>query len=410
MPVGVIFGQVEFPESLLGVLDHALDETVRALGAAGELDLAFQRRVFFGVEAIVARALAIHRGLEHRLHVLAHDFRAGDQSRDLFLLAHLPVDEGFDVGVVDVHHHHFGGAPRGAARLDRAGRAVADLQEGHQAGGLAAAGKPFVFGAQRREIGAGAGAVFEQARLAHPQVHDAALVDEVVLDRLDETGVGLRVLIGGFGGLEHAGVVVDEEMALAGAVDAIGPMQAGVEPLRRIGRGDLARQHEAHFVEKGLGVFFRVEIAALPAPIGPGASEPVEHLLGRNLAAETLLFGELGQRRLVGDRAPQERGDGIFLDPLEPGGNPGLAEIFLGQHVAGDLAPGRRNLDPVLGEDGRAVRVADFALGLAELDRLIGRLSRLGVEPLDPHHFPRFASGAAAPQIYELAYGAEGAA
>jgi hypothetical protein len=47
-----------------------------------------------------------------------------------------------------------------------------------------------------REIRAGAGAVFEQARLAHPQIHDAALVDEVVGDRLDEAGVRLRMLVG----------------------------------------------------------------------------------------------------------------------------------------------------------------------------------------------------------------------
>ncbi len=40
------------------------------------------------------------------------------------------------------------------------------------------------------------GAVLEQARLAHPQVHDAVLVDEIVLDRLDEAGVRLRMLIG----------------------------------------------------------------------------------------------------------------------------------------------------------------------------------------------------------------------
>src|SRR6266702_1491696 len=49
--------------------------------------------------------------------------------------------------------------------------------------------------AQAREVRAGAGAVLEQARLAHPQVHDPALVDEVVVDRLDKAGVRLRMLV-----------------------------------------------------------------------------------------------------------------------------------------------------------------------------------------------------------------------
>src|SRR4029079_3667129 len=52
--------------------------------------------------------------------------------------------------------------------------------------------------ARRREVGAGAGAVFEQAGFTHPQVHDAALVDEVVTDALDEAGVRLRMLVSRF--------------------------------------------------------------------------------------------------------------------------------------------------------------------------------------------------------------------
>src|ERR1700720_3459484 len=84
------------------------------------------------------------------------------------------------------------------------------------------------------EVGAGPGAVFEQARLAHPQIHDAALIDEVVGDRLDEAGVRLRMLVGGLGLGQLAGLEIHIEVALAWAVDAIGPMQAGVEPLRRV--------------------------------------------------------------------------------------------------------------------------------------------------------------------------------
>ena len=215
--------------------------------------------------------------------MLLVDLGAGDEVGDLLLLDHLPVDELLDVGMIDVEDHHLGGAARGAARLDRARGAVADLEEAHQAGRLAAAGELFAFAAQLREIRAGAGAVFEQARLAHPQIHDAALVDEVVGDRLDEAGMRLRMLVGGGRLHELAGLVVDVEMALARAVDAIGPMQAGVEPLRRVRRHHLHRQHVAVLVEEGLRVGLGGEIAALPAPIGPGAGEPVEHLLAGRL-------------------------------------------------------------------------------------------------------------------------------
>src|SRR3546814_19904706 len=85
-----------------------------------------------------------------------------------------------------------------------------------------------------------------------------------------------------------AGREVDVVVALARAVDAVGPGQAGVEPLRRVRRGDLAGQHVAHLVVVGAGVLLGVEVAALPAPVGPGAGHAVEHLLGRGLADEEI--------------------------------------------------------------------------------------------------------------------------
>ena len=212
------------------------------------------------------------------LRCLRDDLGAGDEGGDLLLLVHLPVDVLLDVGVIDVDDDHLGGAAGGAARLDGAGGAVADLEEAHQAGGLAAAGEAFAFAAQLGEVGAGARAVLEEARLADPEVHDAALVDEVVVDRLDEAGVRLRVLVGGLGLHQLAGEGVDVEVALAGAVDAVGPVQAGVEPLRRVRRDLLGREHVAQLVEEGAGVLLGVEIAALPAPVGPGAGEAVEDL------------------------------------------------------------------------------------------------------------------------------------
>ncbi len=43
-----------------------------------------------------------------------------------------PLDELLDVGVVNVHDDHLGGAPSGTAGFDCGGSAVEDLQEAHQ--------------------------------------------------------------------------------------------------------------------------------------------------------------------------------------------------------------------------------------------------------------------------------------
>ena len=280
--------------------------------------------------------------------------------------------------MIDVDHHHLRGAARRAARLDRAGRPVADLQEAHQARRFAAAAQRLVLAADRREVRAGARAVFEQARLADPQIHDAAVVDQIVGDALDEAGVRLRVLVGRGRAGQFAALVIDVEMALARAVDAVGPVQAGVEPLRRVGGGHLHGQHEAHLVVEGAGVGLGLEIAALPAPIGPGAGQTVEDLLGRG-------FAGFGRGALGRDLAPQPRGDGVLLDRLQFARHALAAEIFLGEHVARHLAPGGRNLDVLLAEDDRAVGIADFAGRLAEGDPLIGVGLALGEVAFDAH-------------------------
>ena len=287
--------------------------------------------------------------------------------------------------MIGVDDHHLRGATRGAARLDRARGAVADLQERHEARRAAAAGEFLVLAPQERKVRAGAGAIFEQARLAHPKVHDPALVDEIVGDRLDEAGVRLRMLVGRLRLDELARLEVDVIMALARPIDAIGPMEAGVEPLRRIGRGHLAREHEAHLVVIGARILVAVEIAGLPAPIGPGAGEAVEHLLRRGLGAHALFLRQRAQRRLVGDRAPQEGGNALLLDALHPRRDARFAEIFLRQHVGRDLAPGGGNFDALKREHDRTVGIADLALGGREGDEVIRADARLGVMPFDAH-------------------------
>ena len=215
------------------------------------------------------------------------------------------------------------------------------LQEAHQPGGPAAAGQRLVLAAQTREVGAGAGAVLEQARLADPQVHDPALVDQVVGDALDEAGVRLRPLVGGARRVRLAGLVVDEPVALRRAVDAVGPVQAGVEPLRRVRRRLLRRQHEAQLVEEGARVRLAVEVAALPAPVGPGAGQPVEHLLGAALAAVALALGKPASAASSAVLPPQPSGHAVLAHRRSRAGTPALRKYFCAStsHATCDHAP-----------------------------------------------------------------------
>ena len=305
--------------------------------------------------------------------------RTGDQGGHLLLFGDFPADEAFDIGMIDVDHHHLGGATGGAARLDGSGGAVADLQEAHQARGLAAARQLFALAPQVGEVGAGAGAIFEETGFADPQVHDAAFIDQIVADGLDEAGMGLGMLVGAVRLGQLAGLIVHIEVTLAGAVDAIGPMQAGVEPLRAVGSPHLLAQHIAHFVIEGLGVILGVEIAALPAPIGPGSGQTVENLLGGMFA------GSLGVSILL--LAPQPFGHTFFAHGLQGlgFGHAGAAEILLSQDVAGHLGPFGRHLDITLGEDHRSIGIADFRGGVLKADALVGGLTGGRKVTLDAH-------------------------
>ena len=311
--------------------------------------------------------------------------RARDQGGHLLLLEHLPGDELLDVGVIDIHRDHLGGAPGRAARLDGAGRPVADLEERHQAGGLAAARELLARAAQPGEVGAGAGAIFKETRLADPEVHDAALVHQVVGDALDETGMRLRPLIGRGRGIGDAVAMVDEPMTLARAIDAVGPMQPRVEPLRRVGRANLRRQHEAELVIEGAGVLLAVEIATLPAPVGPGAGHPVEHLPGAGLAAVALVGRQRRQGLLVGRGAPQPFRHVTFGDLDQMARYAGATEILLGEHIGRDLRPLGRHVDVGLAEDDRAVRIADLGIDSTKRHSFEWRISCSRIPTLQAH-------------------------
>ena len=305
IPVCIVGLELNVGVALTRELDHALDVVFRNLVLLCGLDFALQGRVLRRIEAIIIVRFAVDTSLHDGGQMLLDDLGTGDERSNLLLFLDLPVDIFLDIRMIDVDDDHLGGAAGRAARLDRTCGAVADLQEAHQTGGFATTGKFFTFAAQIAEVRARAGAILEQARFTDPQIHDAAFIDEIVANGLNEAGMRLRMFIGRLGLGQFAGLPVDIEMALAGTVDAIGPMQTGVEPLRAVWSHTLGREHIGKLVAEGEGIFLRGEIATLPAPIGPGAGETVENLAGVHFGAVALIFRQLGKRVLVSDRAPQ---------------------------------------------------------------------------------------------------------
>src|SRR6185437_14735480 len=150
----------------------------------------------------------------------------------------------------------------------------------------------------------------------------------------------------------------------------------------------LLHQHEAGFVVIGARVLLAVEIAALPAPIGPGAGEAVEHFLDALFGAVAPARRNLGECRLVGHAPPQPVGHALLDDGRELGRNAGFAEVFLRQDIARDLAP--LGGDFAIGEmeDARAIGIPDLAGGEPEGDVLVRIFPRDGETTLDTHAKP----------------------
>src|SRR5439155_22383019 len=101
----------------------------------------------------------------------------------------LPHHELPLVGVDQVQAHHLGRACRGPTRLDGAGGEVPNPKKRHQSRGPASPREGLTFPPQLGEVRSRARAVLEDPRFTGPQVHDPAVVDEVILDGLDETVV-----------------------------------------------------------------------------------------------------------------------------------------------------------------------------------------------------------------------------
>ena len=236
-----------------------------------------------------------------------------------------------------------------------------------------------------REVGTGARAIFEQTGFTHPKVHNAAFIHQIVRHGLDEAGMRLRMLIGRLGLGELAGFRIDIEMPLRRAINAIGPMQTRIEPLRAVGSAFLGGEHEAKLVIKGARIFFSVKIAALPAPIGPGACQAVENLLGGHFAGLAIFLSNISQSGIVHFGLPQPARHVVFFNLLQRLGNARAAEILLGQNVRSHLAPTGGNLDIGSAENDGTIGILDFAGDQTKFNGRIRRLASFSITALNAH-------------------------
>ena len=192
----------------------------------------------------------------------------------------------------------------------------------------------------------------EQPGLADPQIHDATLRDQIVVDRLNKTGMGCGARIGVGGGGELAALLVDEPETLRRAGDAVGVEQAGVEPLRAVRGGHLVGQHVLQLVLEGLGVVVGGEVVVLLAPMAPRIGEAVEHVFGGALRAEN------GVAVKIGDRVA------VFVHL----GDAGLSEILGDHDVGGDLGPGGGDFGILHLEHDGSVGVGDLGIASHPFD------------------------------------------
>ena len=86
-----------------------------------------------------------------------------------------------------------------------------------------------------------------------------------------------------------------------------------------------------------------VEVAALPAPVGPGAGQPVEHLRALRSPPSRSPWRQPGERRFVGRAPPQPRRHAVLAAPaLRRAGTPALRKYFCAStsHATCDHAAG----------------------------------------------------------------------
>jgi hypothetical protein len=138
----------------------------------------------------------------------------------------------------------------------------------------------------------------------------------------------LRVLVGGLGLGQLAGFGVDIVVALAGAVDAVGPVQAGVEPLREFG-ARAGWPACSQLVDRRRGRLLRIESSRPSSPSRSRCRRAGRTPGGHRFGAVALVLGQLGER-LLHRRTERHSQDGTEFSStfFSRAGTPALRKYF----------------------------------------------------------------------------------
>ena len=156
---------------------------------------------------------------------------------------------------------------------------------------------------------------------------------------------------------------VDEVVALRRPFDAVGPVQAGVEPLRAVRGRHLFDQYEADFIVEGAGVGFRREVFAPSSPSTSsnprgGGTPDVNQFRHRSVCpcpSGALL------------RHESKRECRRSTDMHKTRRRTGTAEVFLRENIDRDLRPLGRHHHVGHFENDRSVRITDGGTARGEL-------------------------------------------
>ena len=198
------------------------------------------------------------------------------------------------------------------------------------------------FGADGREVGAGARAELEEQHLPLNRRRD---VHQVVLDRLDEARGELRAGISVTRELDLVGGRIPDPAAHRAPRDPVALGEPAVEPDRRIEGADLVHEHVGELGLEGLRFLGILEVAAEGlARLAQGARDPSHHLAHAPLAAGS--------------------------------GDTGLPEVLGDEDVGRELRPVGRHLARPHLEHDRAVGILDARVPLLEPHALEGIVPR----------------------------------
>ncbi len=123
--------------------------------------------------------------------------------------------------MIQVETNHLGCPACGATGFDGACCPVPDFKKAHETAGSTASAEFLSLSPYIGKIRSHTRSVFEYARFPDPEVHNAAIIYQVIFHTQDETGVWLRTFVGRRRLLQKAVCLVNVIMSLGLTGDAI---------------------------------------------------------------------------------------------------------------------------------------------------------------------------------------------